>query len=184
MKGFDALAHSEKNYDCRSRICSLLRKQISQSHRERNHELKAFSFSEMVHFDHQRAHSESRYWFQWLAVILSPILANFVWIARARLLNGGGRDSGLGWGDGAKPNKAKSHKVIVIKCLGRNRKKQTHRGYPPLNQTITAISAPFFGELLPSLSGIQSRRVLPDWNPGRRQGRMASRGSRDIAYDQ
>ena len=35
-------------------------------------------------------------------------------------------DSGLGWGNSAKPSKAKARKVIVINRLRRNRGKQSH----------------------------------------------------------
>jgi len=84
----DAVAHLEMKHDCRSTARASNECRASQLNRERTHKNKAIIFSEIGPLDRQGAHSEYPDWFQWLAAILRPILANFVWIP-ARLLNWG-----------------------------------------------------------------------------------------------
>lgn len=131
-KEFDAVTCPETNQCCRPRICSLRRGRPS-SPQDRIHKDKAIIFSEMGRFDHQRTHSEYRYWFQWLDAISSPILANFVRIARARLLNGGASlylpDSDLEGESRTKPREATAHKANIISRLLRNRERRSHGGY-------------------------------------------------------
>jgi len=49
--------------------------------RERTHKNKAFIFSQIGHLHRQRTHSEYHFCYQLFAAILSPISANFGWIA-------------------------------------------------------------------------------------------------------
>jgi len=54
--------------------------ETASGYRERTHKDKAFIFSQIGHFHHQRTHSDHRLCYQLLAAILGPISPNFEWI--------------------------------------------------------------------------------------------------------